>query len=138
MVREDKDERREGNYKRRINGKHYRGRNNDKGKKSCYIAEERTKGESKTNDDEIFYFYMKEYFDEDEKTTLIYYVNKSDRWITDSECSNHMTSDKEKIENIGPHNGGCIKFGNNILGVRKGKGKIQLTDKIIHVIIFTR
>ena len=80
---------------------------------------------------------MKEDFDEDEKTTLIYYVNKSDRLIIDSECSNHMTIDKGKIEDIGPYNGGCIKFGNSILFVRKDKGKIQLTNKIIHVIVFT-
>ena len=46
---------------------------------------------------------MKEDFDEDEKTTLIdSYVNKSDRWIVDSGCSNHMTGDKDKFEDIGP------------------------------------
>ena len=40
---------------------------------------------------------MKEDSDEDEKTALISYVNKSDRWKIYSGCSNHMTSDKEKI-----------------------------------------
>ena len=112
-------------------------RKDEKGKKSCYVAKERTKRESKSNDDEVFYIAMKEDFDEDEKTILIYYVNKSDRWIIDSECSNHMTSDKEKIEDIGPCNGGCIKFGNSIPFVRKGNETIQLTNKIIHVTLFT-
>ena len=67
----------------------------------------------------MFYISMKEYFDEDEKTTFIYYVNESYRWITDSECSNYITRDKEKIEDIGPYNGGYIEFGNGIQFVRK-------------------
>ena len=41
-----------------------------------------------------------------------------------------MTSDKEKFEDIGPYNGGFVKFGNDIPCVIKGKGTIQLTDKI--------
>ena len=53
---------------------------------------------------------MKEESDEDEKTALFFYVNKSDRWIIDSGCSNHMISDEEKFEDIGPYNGGCVKF----------------------------
>ena len=68
---------------------------------------------------------MKEDSDEDEKTTLISYMNK-----IDSGCSNHMTSDKEKFEDIGPYNSGCVKFGNDMPCVIKGKGTIQLTDKI--------
>ena len=47
-----------------------------------------------------------------------------------------MTSDKETNEDIGPYNGGCIKFGNSIPFVRKSKGTIQLTNKIIHVTIY--
>ena len=46
---------------------------------------------------------MKEDYDEDEKTTLISYVNKSDRWIIDSGCSNHITSDRSKFEDIEPY-----------------------------------
>ena len=57
-------------------------------------------------------------------------MNKSDRWIIDSGCSNHMTGDKEKIEDIGPYNGGCVKFCNDIPCLIKDKGTIQLTDKI--------
>ena len=45
---------------------------------------------------------MKEESDEDDKTTLISYVNKSDRWIINSGCSNHMTGDKDKFEDICP------------------------------------
>ena len=67
---------------------------------------------------------MKEDFDEDEQTILIYNVNKSDRWIIDSEFSNHMTSDKEKIEDIGPYNGGCVKFGKDTPCVIKGEVSI--------------
>ena len=45
---------------------------------------------------------MKEESNEDGKTTLIYYVNNSDRWIFDSSCSNHMNADKDNFEDIGP------------------------------------
>lgn len=73
---------------------------------------------------------MKEYFNEDEKIDLILYVNKSDQWIIDSGCYNHMIGDRNKFEDIGPYKGGCVKFGNDILCVVKGKGKIQLNEKI--------
>ena len=73
---------------------------------------------------------MKEESDEDEKTTLFSYVNKSDRWIIDNGCSNHMNGDKDKFEDIGLYNGGCVKFGNDIPCAIKGKGTIQLIDKI--------
>ena len=46
---------------------------------------------SKSNDEEVVYAAMKEDYDEDEETTLISYVNKSDRWIIDSGFSNNMT-----------------------------------------------
>ena len=67
---------------------------------------------------------MKEDSDEDEKTELISYVNKSNRWIINSGCSNHMTGDRDKFEDIGPYKGGCVKFGNDIPCVVKGKGSI--------------
>ena len=73
---------------------------------------------------------MKEESNEDEKTALICYVNKSDRWMIDSGCSNHMIGDKDKFEDIGTYNGGCVKFGNDIPCVIKCKGTIQLIDKI--------
>ena len=68
--------------------------------KSCYIYEEEIDIESKSNDEEVISVSMKEDSGEDEKTRLISYVNKSDQWIIDSGCSNHMTSDK--FEDIGP------------------------------------
>ena len=82
------------------------------------------------NDDEVVHVSMKEDSGEDDKTTLISYVNKSDRWIIDSGFSNHMTGDRYKFGDIGPHKGGCVKFSNDIPYVVKGKGTIQLTDKI--------
>ena len=53
--------------------------------------------ESKNNDEEAIYVSMKEDSDEDEKIALISFVNKSDRWIIDSGCSNHMTSYRSKF-----------------------------------------
>ena len=41
-----------------------------------------------------------------------------------------MTGDKDKFEDIGPYKGGCVKFGNDNPCIVKGKGTIQLTDKI--------
>ena len=43
---------------------------------------------------EVVYVAMKDDFDED-TTALISYVNKDDKWIIDSGCSHHMTSDKD-------------------------------------------
>ena len=95
LDKEDKDERKERKYKGRRDDQDYKKNKEykEKGKKYCYSVEEKTDNESKINDDEIFYVAMKEDYDEDYKTTLISYVNKSDRWIIDSGCSNYMTSD---------------------------------------------
>lgn len=41
-----------------------------------------------------------------------------------------MIGDKDKFEDIGAYNGECVKFGNDITCVIKGKGTIQLIDKI--------
>ena len=102
----------------------------EKGKKSYYISKEENDNEYESNDDAVIYVSMKDDFDENEKTALISYVNKSDRWIVDSGCFNHMTSDKDKFEDILPYKGGCIKFHNDIPSVGKGKGTIQLIEKI--------
>ena len=58
-------------------GKGYR----DKGKKSCYIADEQDFDE---HDDEVVYVAMEYKSNEDEATTLVTCVNKNDRWIIDS------------------------------------------------------
>ena len=47
---------------------------------------------------------MKEDSDEDEKTTLISYVGKGDRWIIDSLFSHHMIGDKSCWSQIGFEN----------------------------------
>ena len=73
---------------------------------------------------------MKEDSKKDEKIALISYIKKSDRWIINNGCSNPMTSDKDKFQDIGPYKCGCVKFGNDIPCVVKGKGTIQLTNKI--------
>lgn len=128
LDREDRDERKEGKYKRRRDDRDYKRNKDGKGMKSCYIVEEETKNESKSNDDEVGYVSMKEDSDEDEKTSLISYVNKSKRQIIDSGWSTRMIGDKDKFEDIGPHKGGCVKFGNEISCVVNSKGTIQLTS----------
>ena len=57
-------------------------------------------------------------------------MNKSDRGIIDSGCSNYMTSDRSKFENIGPSKGSCVKFGNDVPSLVKGKWSIQMINKI--------
>ncbi len=47
----------------------------DKGKKSCYIAEEETKDGSDNHDDEVVYVTMKDESNEDEVATLVSCVN---------------------------------------------------------------
>jgi len=41
-----------------------------------------------------------------------------------------LIGDKDKFIDIGPYNGGCVKFGIDIPCVIKGKSTIQPTDKI--------
>ena len=67
---------------------------------------------------------MKEESDENEKIVLIYYVNESDRWIIDIGCLNHMMGDNNFFEYVGPYNGGCVKFGNDIPCIIKGNDTI--------------
>ena len=44
----------------------------DKGKKSCYIVEEEAKYGSEDHDDEVVYVEMKDEYDEDEATALVF------------------------------------------------------------------
>ena len=55
---------------------------------------------------------MKDVSDEYGATTLVSYVNKSDRWIIDSVCSHHMIGDKSKFINLEYYNGNSVRFGN--------------------------
>ena len=84
-------------------GKDYR----DKGKNSCYIADEQDFDE---NDDEVVYVAMKDEFDEDEETALMTCVNKNDKWMIDSGCSHHMTRDKSKFITLEYYNANSFKF----------------------------
>ena len=45
-----------------------------------------------SNEIEVVYIAMKDDSNED-TTTLISYMRKDDKWIIDSRCSHHMTSD---------------------------------------------
>lgn len=73
---------------------------------------------------------MKDESDEDEKTALISYVNKNDKWIIDNGCSHDMTGDKNKFETLHHYRGKSVKFGNDAPCLVRGKGLIKLTDKI--------
>ena len=72
---------------------------------------------------------MKDDFDE-HTTTLISYVNKDDKWIIDSGCSHHMTSNKSKFKIFESYDGNNVKFGNDAPCPIKGKGSVELIEKI--------
>lgn len=82
----------------------------DKGKISCYIIEEESNEDSYDHEDEFFYVAMKDDSNEDEATALVSYVNNSDKWITDSGCSNHMTGDKSKFNSLLHYDGNSVRF----------------------------
>ena len=82
----------------------------DKGNNSFYISDEQYSDES---DDEVVYVAMKDESDEDEATTLMTCVNKNDRWIIDSGCSQHMTRDKSKFITLTSYDGNSVRFGND-------------------------
>ena len=103
----------------------------DKGKKSCYIAEKKTKDGFEDHDDEVVYVTMKDESDEDEATALVSCVNKNDRWIIYSGCSHHMTRDKSKFITLNYYDGNSVRFGNNASCLIKGKGSIKLIEKIL-------
>ena len=56
---------------------------------------------------------MKDDFDEVEAIALVSYVKKSDRWIIDSGCSNHMTRDKSEFNSLVHYDGNSVTFGND-------------------------
>lgn len=35
-------------------------------------------------------------------------INYENDWIVDSGCSNHMTGDKQKLQNLTEYKGGCV------------------------------
>ena len=102
-----------------------------KGKKSCYIAEDKSKDGSNDHDDELMYVAMKDDYDEDEATALVSYVNKSDRWIIDRLCSHHMIGYKSKFITLDYYNGNSVRFVNDAPCLIKGKGSIKLIEKIM-------
>ena len=57
-------------------------------------------------------------------------VNKNDRWIIKSGCSNDMTRDKCKLITLNYYDGNSVRFGNDAPCMIKGKGSINLTEKI--------
>lgn len=121
--RNDKDQERESKYKdKRDNKDHQRYKDyKEKGKKSCYIAEEETDSDSDNFDIEVVYVAMKDDSDKDEKIALISYMSKGGKWIIDNGFSHHMTSDKSKFETLDHYRGRSVKFGNDVPCPMRGK-----------------
>ena len=103
----------------------------DKGKQSWYIVEEERKNGFDDHDVEVVYVAMEEDYDEDEETTLVSYVNKSDTWIIDIRCSHHMARDKSKFITLNYYDGNSVRFGNDASCLIKGKGSIKLIENIL-------
>ena len=57
-------------------------------------------------------------------------MNKNDKWIIDSGCSHHMIGDKSKFVTFTQYDGNCVKFGNDPPCLIKGKGSINIIEKI--------
>ena len=76
------------------------------------------------------YVAIKDESDEDEATILVNFMNKNDRWIINSGCSNHMTGYKSKFITLNCYDGNSVRFGNDALCLIKGKCSIKLTTKI--------
>ena len=122
-----RDEKYEDKYKSRKDDDYMS--NKEKGKKSCYISEKESESKSSMFDEiEVVYVAIKDDSDED-TISLIFYVNKNDKWIIDSGCSHHMTGDKNKFKTFKIFDGNCVKFGNDSPCPIKGKGSIVLIDK---------
>ena len=64
---------------------------------------------------------MKDDYDGDEEIVLVSYVNKSDKWIIDSGCSNHMIGDKSKLNSLVHYDGNSVRFCNDAPCLIKGK-----------------
>lgn len=100
----------------------------DKGKKSCYIAEEEHT-ESNSNDDkgivEIVYVAIKEDPNGERyesENAIISHVSNSDSWIIDSGCLHHMTRDLSKFDKFEEiDDGRIVKLGNDVSCLVKGK-----------------
>ncbi|XP_043699332.1 uncharacterized protein LOC122650094 [Telopea speciosissima] len=54
--------------------------------------------------------------------------DKAVPWILDSDCSSHMTSDKNKFTELNQYEGGSVKFGNSESAKIVGKGTVHLDD----------
>ena len=74
---------------------------------------------------------MKDESNEDEATALMTCVNKNDKWIIDSGCSNHMNGDKSKFITLTSYDGNSVRFGNDAPCLIKGKGSIKLIKRIL-------
>ena len=83
-----------------------------------------------SDEKEVVYVAMKDDSNED-TTTLISYMNKYDKWIIDSSCSQCMTGDKNKFKTFEYYDGNNVKFGNDASFFVKGKGFVTLIEKII-------
>jgi hypothetical protein len=69
----------------------------------------------------VVYVAMKDDSNSDESTTLVSCVNKSEKWISDSGCSHHITGDKGNFITLNYYDGNSVRFGNDSPCLIKGK-----------------
>jgi len=67
-----------------------------------------------------------------ERCGIAFYAEgQENQWYIDSGCSKHMTGDKEKLQSYSAlEKGKKVSFGNDTPVVIKGKGTVQLKEKV--------
>jgi len=61
----------------------------------------------------------------------LYTEGKENQWYIDSGCSKHMMGDKEKLQSYGAlEKEKMVSFGNDTPALIKGKGSVQLKEKV--------
>lgn len=97
----------------------------------CYYASDGvTNDEYELEDVEIGFVAITKENSIKEEKTLVSQVDKESKWIIDSGCSHHMTSDKNKFVELAMFDGGVVRFGDNTPKSIIGIGSITLDGKI--------
>eukprot|EP00253_Pinus_taeda_P033589 PITA_33589 len=60
----------------------------------------------------------------------LYAEGQENQWYIDSGCSKHMTGDKEKLQSYSALEKEKVSFGNDTPALIKGKGSVQLKEKV--------